>query len=94
MCTWEVVAPPPFHPTTHSPTLIRPPLLPIAQVYAYIQRGLFERHKLVFSLMTANRIGVAASTIKQVCVCARLCLQEVGGCVGWVVVVVAISMME
>lgn len=40
---------------------------PYTQVYCYVQRGLFVRHKLVFSLMLAMRIGVAAGTIKQVC---------------------------
>ena len=30
------------------------------EIYLYIQRGLFERHKLVFALMLANKILVCA----------------------------------
>lgn len=44
--------------------------------YAYVQRGLFQRHKLVFALMLANRI--------LVCVWAgRMCLGA-SVCAKWV----------
>jgi len=33
-------------------------------IYLYIQRGLFERHKLVFSLMLTNKILVSAKVVK------------------------------
>jgi len=32
-------------------------------VYLYIQRGLFERHKLIFALMLTNKILISAGTI-------------------------------
>ncbi len=33
-------------------------------IYLYIQRGLFERHKVIFALMLTNKILVSAGTIK------------------------------
>ena len=32
-------------------------------VYLYVQRGLFERHKLIFALMLANKVGISAGTL-------------------------------
>ncbi len=32
--------------------------------HRYIQRGLFERHKLIFALMLANKILVSAGKVK------------------------------
>jgi dynein heavy chain len=32
-------------------------------VYLYVQRGLFERHKLIFALMLANKVGLSAGTL-------------------------------
>jgi len=34
-------------------------------IYLYIQRGLFERHKLVFALMLTNKILVSAKAVKS-----------------------------
>jgi dynein heavy chain, axonemal len=34
------------------------------EIYLYIQRGLFERHKLLFALMMANKILQSAGAIK------------------------------
>lgn len=34
------------------------------EIYLYIQRGLFERHKLLFALMLANKVQVSAGRIK------------------------------
>lgn len=34
------------------------------EIYLYIQRGLFERHKLIFALMLTNKILVSAGKIK------------------------------
>lgn len=35
------------------------------QVYLYVQRGLFERHKLIFSFMLATRTLIAAGKVLQ-----------------------------
>ena len=35
-------------------------------IYLYIQRGLFERHKLTFALMLTNKILVSAKTPRQI----------------------------
>lgn len=34
------------------------------EIYLYIQRGLFERHKITFALMLTNKIAVSAGKIK------------------------------
>ena len=34
------------------------------EIYLYIQRGLFERHKLLFALMLTNKISLSAGKIK------------------------------
>ena len=34
------------------------------EIYLYIQRGLFERHKLLFALMLTNRVMQSAGTIR------------------------------
>ena len=34
------------------------------EIYLYIQRGLFERHKLLFALMMANKVMQSAGSIK------------------------------
>ena len=34
-------------------------------VYIYIQRGLFERHKLIFALMLTMRILIAAGKVQS-----------------------------
>lgn len=34
------------------------------EIYLYVQRGLFERHKIIFALMLANKILVSAGKIK------------------------------
>jgi dynein heavy chain, axonemal len=33
------------------------------EIYLYIQRGLFERHKLLFALMLTNKILVSAGKV-------------------------------
>jgi dynein heavy chain len=33
-------------------------------IYLYVQRGLFERHKLIFALMLTNKILISAKTVK------------------------------
>jgi dynein heavy chain len=43
-----------------SPDTSAPSVLP----RRYIQRGLFERHKLIFALMLANKILVSAGKVK------------------------------
>lgn len=40
------------------------------EIYLYIQRGLFERHKIIFALMLTNKILTSAGKIK---VGARAC---------------------
>lgn len=56
----SAVPEPAWHSLT-TPTVI-PPLPPTPlcsyEIYLYIQRGLFERHKLIFALMLANKILV------------------------------------
>ena len=42
------------------------------EVYLYVSRGLFERHKLLFALMLALKVGVCVC----VCVCVRVCERE------------------
>jgi hypothetical protein len=32
--------------------------------FAFLQRGLFERHKLIFALMLTNKVLVSAGKIK------------------------------
>ena len=32
-------------------------------IYLYIQRGLFERHKIIFALMLTNKVNVSAGKI-------------------------------
>jgi len=34
------------------------------EIYLYIQRGLFERHKIIFALMLTNKVLVSAGKIK------------------------------
>jgi hypothetical protein len=34
------------------------------EIYLYIQRGLFERHKLLFALMLANKVLQSAGSVK------------------------------
>ena len=34
-----------------------------SDVFAYVQRGLFERHKLVFALMLANKVLLSAGGV-------------------------------
>jgi hypothetical protein len=34
------------------------------EIYLYIQRGLFERHKLIFALMLTNKILASAGKVK------------------------------
>lgn len=34
------------------------------EIYLYIQRGLFERHKLLFALMLTNRVMQSAGSIR------------------------------
>lgn len=41
-------------------------------VYLYVQRGLFERHKLIFALMLANKVGVSAGTLTAAALSAFL----------------------
>ncbi len=36
------------------------------QIYLYIQRGLFERHKLLFALMLANKVLLSAGKVRAV----------------------------
>ncbi|PNH08753.1 Dynein gamma chain, flagellar outer arm [Tetrabaena socialis] len=36
------------------------------EIYLYVQRGLFERHKLIFALMLANKVLVSANKVKVV----------------------------
>ena len=36
------------------------------EIYLYIQRGLFERHKVIFALMLTNKILVSAGRVKPV----------------------------
>lgn len=45
------------------------------EIYLYIQRGLFERHKLVFALILATKIWTSAG---KVCVCV-VCVWKRGG---------------
>lgn len=33
------------------------------EIYLYIQRGLFERHKVIFALMLTNKLLVAAGKV-------------------------------
>ena len=35
------------------------------EIYLYIQRGLFERHKIIFALMLANKVRRCTVTILQ-----------------------------
>ena len=46
------------------------------EVYLYIQRGLFERHKLPFALILATKILTSAGKVrlcsKQLCLLSRL----------------------
>lgn len=35
------------------------------EIYLYIQRGLFERHKLVFALILATKIWTSAGKVLQ-----------------------------
>ncbi len=35
------------------------------EIYLYIQRGLFERHKVIFALMLTNKLLVAAGKVSQ-----------------------------
>jgi dynein heavy chain, axonemal len=34
------------------------------EIYLYIQRGLFERHKLLFALMLANKVMLSAGSVR------------------------------
>ncbi len=34
------------------------------EIYLYVQRGLFERHKIIFALMLANKVLVSAGKVK------------------------------
>ncbi len=34
------------------------------EIYLYIQRGLFERHKIIFALMLTSKILVSAGKVK------------------------------
>ncbi|GFR42148.1 hypothetical protein Agub_g3000 [Astrephomene gubernaculifera] len=36
------------------------------EIYLYVQRGLFERHKIIFALMLTNKVLVSASKVKVV----------------------------
>lgn len=35
------------------------------EIYLYVQRGLFERHKIIFALMLANKVLVSAGKVKS-----------------------------
>jgi len=41
-------------------------------VYLYVQRGLFERHKVIFALMLANKVGISAGTLDPAALSAFL----------------------
>ncbi len=49
------------------------------EIYLYIQRGLFERHKIVFALMLANKVRRYRSLCRQVapCCCQAASRQQV-----------------
>lgn len=34
------------------------------EIYLYVQRGLFERHKLIFALMLANKVLCSAGQVR------------------------------
>jgi dynein heavy chain len=42
------------------------------EIFCYVSRGLFERHKLIFALMLANKVLVAAGKVKPADVDALL----------------------
>lgn len=37
------------------------------EIYLYIQRGLFERHKIIFALMLTNKILLSAGKVRERC---------------------------
>ena len=46
------------------------------EMYLYIQRGLFERHKLPFALILATKILTSASKVRAFGCCHDLVLQS------------------
>ena len=59
------------------------------EIYLYIQRGLFERHKIIFALMLTNKVLCSAGKIKvRVCVLACLCV------LAWVCVLVCVTVTQ